>query len=250
VHTNDAKKSRGGGLLKWSAAVASVVGISLAGPQFFGFSVPILSELLGAKMPVVEERVVNVTPVEDPNSAQASFEAKSSRPVSLTAMLKLNVFPQGVDGRISVNGKILDAANPVIEVSTDAPLELAIERPGFQPFKSEFAVSSKTLDESKIFTKEVTLEPAQNRMPARTAEVDNENYGYLTVLSTPSAEVTIFVNGKPWSKKYAPFERLKVPTGKFELRFYNAILDLEDKMQFQMEKAQAKRVQSSLKPKR
>jgi serine/threonine protein kinase len=250
VHTDAEKKSGGFGFLKWGTAVASIIGVSLAGPQFFGFSVPILSDLLGAKLPISEERVVNESPTEDPASAQASFEVKNTRPVSLTAVLKLNVFPQGVEGKISVNGKVLDAANPVIEVSTDAPLELAIERPGFQPFKSEFVVSSKTLDANNIFTKEVTLEPVQNRMPARTAEVDNENYGYLTVLSTPSAEVTIFVDGKPWSKKYAPFERLKVPTGKFELRFYNATLDLEDKMQFQIEKAQAKRVQSSLKPKR
>lgn len=249
IQKDSNQRSGGGGLFKLSAVAALLFGAAFFGPRY-GFEVPYLSHLIKAKGAVVAENTVVDAPTEDPSTAQASFEKRTTEKQNLTAMLKLNVFPQGVDGRISVNGKILDAANPQIEVTTDAPLELAIERPGFQTFRSEFSVSSKTLDETKTFLKDVTLEPLQNRMPARVAEIDNDNYGYLTVLSTPSAEVTIFVNGKPWSKKYAPFERLKVPTGKFELRFYNATLDLEDKMQFQMEKAQAKRVQSSLKPKR
>lgn len=233
----------GGGWFKWVAMIGIALGGSYLGPRF-GFEVPMLSKMLGAKMPAKVVATPNPTPTDDLGTKQTNF-GDPEKPV-VNAKLRLNIFPGGMEGKISLNGKVIDPKQTVIEVPTDSPLELAIERPGFESFRSEFAIDSRSVADNSEYVKEISLEPERSRAPAGV--VDGENYGRLTVLSTPSAEVTIFVNGKLWNKKFTPFESLKVPTGKLELRLYNATLDLEDKKELVMDVKGEKKVTSTLKP--
>lgn len=226
----------------WAAMLAAVIGASYVGPKM-GYEVPVLSKLLGAVKPTKPTSTdTSVQTPPDLNTAQNPVGNTSTS----TAKLRLNVFPSGTDGTISINGKTVDPANPVVEVPADSLLELAIARPGFEEFRSEFTIDSRVAMEDGEYVKEVTLSPDRSRAPAQVIEGDN--FGYVTVLSTPTAEVTIFVNGKMWERKLTPVERLQLPAGKVELKFYNATLDLEDKTEFSLGKGQSRRVTSNLKP--
>jgi len=226
----------------WTAAIAVVLGASYVGPRM-GYEVPVLSKLLGAtqKQPKSHSESVAQT-APDLNTAQNPVGQGSTS----TAKLRLNIFPSGGEGTISINGKNVDPARPVVDVPADSLLELAIARPGFEEFRSEFTIDSRVAMENGEYVKEITLSPDRSRAPA--AVIQGDNYGYVTVLSTPTAEVTIFVNGKVWGTKLTPVERIQLPSGKVELKFYNATLDLEDKTEFALSKGQSRQVTSNLKP--
>jgi serine/threonine-protein kinase len=229
-----------------AATLAILLGASWVGPRF-GFDVPLFSKLLGSvksdRIPASEKPT---EPQEDPATKSApNGEVKTA---SAPAKLRLNIFPEGVDGKISVNGKFLDAANPVSEVPMDEPLELLVQRPGFESFRSEFKIDSRSLGETGEYVKQISLVPEQ-RGPASAPKEFQGDMGFLSVRSTPGADVRIYVNGKLFKTQYAPFEMVKVPVGKISLHLYNGTLDLEDQITLEIEKKdQTKRVQSTLKP--
>ncbi len=225
-----------------AATVAVVLGAAWLSPKF-GYQVPLLSAMLGSQ--VTNRLPAADTPTEDPRTKQAPG---SESPKTPPAKLRLNIFPEGTDTRISVNGKFAEAGSSVIEVPTDAPLDLLVQRPGFESFRSEFKIDSRSLGSTGEYLKQINLEPERGREP--TMVIKGDNRGYLTVRSTPGADTKIFVDGTYWGRKYAPFEMLPVPTGKISLQLYNATLDLEDQIALQVEKNRTKQVQSNLRPRR
>ncbi|MBC7386486.1 MAG: serine/threonine protein kinase [Cryobacterium sp.] len=235
------ESSKNFGIAGFAATLAIIGGISWIGPRL-GFEVPILSALLGEN---VNRTVASrVEPTSDPGTVQSPAEGANAK--TPPAKLRLNIFPEGKLGKISVNGNFIDPANPVVDVPTDSPLELLVQREGFEPFRSEFKVDSRSLGANGEYRKEINLEPEIDRAPAMI--VQGDDFGYLSVKSTPGADVKIFVNGKFWGQKYAPFEMMKVPTGKLDIRFYNSTLDLEDKIQVDIDRKHPKQIQSNLKP--
>lgn len=236
--------------LKGIAAVAAlVVFASYAGPKWMDFEVPVVSGMLGWTVAVKEDPTLArapagvETPVVDSGTAIRPEEEAQTPP----ANLRLNIFPEGREGTISVNGKIVNPLNPVIQVPTNSLILLTILRPGFAEFKSEFKIDSRAVGENGEYLKEIALKvPNITRDPAAISG----DKGFLTVKSTPGADTTIFVNGKYWRTIYAPFEMLPVPTGKISLQLYNSTLDLEDQISVEVEKNRSKQVQSSLKPKK
>lgn len=233
------------------ATAALVVFASYAGPKWMSFEVPVLSGMLGWSVADKEDpslsrapaAATTETPVVDARTAIRPEEEAQTPP----AKLRLNIFPEGSEGTISVNGKIVSPHNPVIQVPTNSLILLTILRPGFAEFKSEFKIDSRAIGENGEYLKEIALKvPNITRDPAAI----NGDKGFLTVKSTPGADTTIFVNGKYWRTIYAPFEMLPVPTGKISLQLYNSTLDLEDQIAVEVEKNRSKQVQSSLKPKK
>jgi serine/threonine protein kinase len=234
------KESSGFGFGKIAVLIAVVLGGAWAAPKF-GYEVPYVTAWFGGRI----NR--EVPPVEkiDKETKRSPAEVVEETP---PALLHLNIFPGGIDTKISVNGKFIDPENPVMSVPTDAPLELLVQRPGFESFRSEFKIDSRSIGATGEYVKEISLEPERGRAPTQT--IDGDNRGFLTVRSTPGADTKIFVNGQYWGRKYAPFEMMPVPTGKIELQLYNATLDLEDKIPVQIEKNSTKQVQSNLRPKK
>ena len=226
-----------------AALVIAALGLAWGGPRF-GFEVPVLSGLLGARVPKRELASKEPATDEQTKPSPADSVATKTHP----AKLRLNIFPEGADTKISVNGNWVDPAKPYIEVQTDSPLELLVQRPGFEAFRSEFKIDSRSLASTGEYQKEISLEPERGREPSMVIRGDNR--GFLTLRSTPGADTRIFVNGQYWGRKYAPFEMLPVPTGKISLQLYNATLDLEDQIPVEIEKNRTKQVQSNLRPRK
>jgi hypothetical protein len=59
---------------------------------------------------------------------------------------------------------------------------------------------------------DVSLEPMQ--------------FGMLSLATTPSAEATIYMDGKPWVQK-TPIENEKIPVGTYNVRLRNDLLGME-----------------------
>jgi serine/threonine protein kinase len=240
-------QSSGFGFKGIAAGLALIVLGAWGAPKMGWFEVPVLSGVLGSHIPKREIASVE-RPVEDPQTKPSL--ADPAAPKSAPAKLRLNIFPEGADTKISVNGRWVDPAKPYVEVQTDAPLELLVQRSGFESFRSEFKIDSRSLAASGEYLKEISLEPERGREPSMTIP-QGETPGYLTVRSTPGADTKIFVNGKYWGRKYAPFEMLAVPIGKIDLQLYNSTLDLEDKIQVEVDRNnRTKQVQSNLRPRK
>ena len=240
--------SSGLGIRKIAALLFAFVGLSYGAPKMGWFNMPIVSSITGWKIAVAK------TDDPSPKSPDDGVFPSDSDPgnrepagVSPPAKLRLNIFPEGSDTRVSVNGLVvLDPGKP-IDVPTNTLVTLSIQRPGFNPFRSEFKIDSRSLGTSGEYVKEISLDPDNKGELDMTIKGDK---GYLTVRSTPGADTKIFLNGHLWGRKYAPFEMLPVPLGKLELQLYNSTLDLEDKIQVEVEKNRTKQVQSNLKPKK
>lgn len=232
--------SSGFGWKGMAATLALVLGTSWVGPKMGLFEVPLVSAMLGAKLP--SRMPANTQMDHDPGTKPAPGTEVSN---GVPAKLRLNIFPEGNDTKISVNGRFVDAAQ-AIDVQTDSPLELLVQRPGFEAFRSEFKIDSRSLGSNGEYLKQINLEPERGQEP--TMVIKGDNRGFLTVRSTPGADTKIFIDGTYWGRKYAPFEMLPVPTGKISLQLYNATLDLEDQIAVEIEKNRTKQVQANLRP--
>jgi serine/threonine-protein kinase len=127
-------------------------------------------------------------------------------------VLRLNVTPGGGGATVTVNGRPVDPNNPVVQVPLDAPLELVAERGGFKPFRREFVLESRQLNGLKEWLMDVQMEPTR--------------FGFLTIRTTPSADATIMIDGKPWVRK-TPLENEKVPVGTYSIKLANDVLGME-----------------------
>ncbi len=131
---------------------------------------------------------------------------------SNTILLRLNILPSGGLPIISLNGGSINIKNPVANAPLDAPLELSIDRNGFKSFKREFVLESRQMSGLKEWLMDITLEPI--------------HFGFITIRTTPSADVTILFDGNPWKKK-TPIENEKFPVGEYKMHLSNEVLGME-----------------------
>ena len=160
-----------------------------------------------------EKKLIPITLSPDRTTASSSLDASKSQPSSSEKLilLKLNITPAGGQSSIHINNKEVDSANPQTLVGLDSPLELMIEKEGFSPLKREFVVSSQSVNTLKEWTLDIELQPL--------------HFGFLTIHSTPSSDVTITSLGSSWKRK-TPLENEKIPAGNYTIRLTNEILNM------------------------
>ncbi|MBC7692766.1 MAG: serine/threonine protein kinase [Methylotenera sp.] len=213
-----------------SATIALFVAAGLGGIFFFG-------PQFGIKIPGVHDP--KAAPVDRVIASESKITQSTAQnnigvPTHVkTIELKLNLFPSGPGATVSLNGKVADMTKPFM-VPMDTPLDVAVERPGFKLFHREFSLTSMQLAGATESTMEVSLEP--------------EKFGLLTVHVNPSAEATIYQDGKVWAIKSTPFEDLKVPTGNYTVKLVNSVLDLERSDVIEVKEGKMTLVDGGLKP--
>lgn len=127
--------------------------------------------------------------------------------------------------RISVNGQPVSSESHAIEVALDAPLEISVESPSYKPFNRTTSLSAKDYNGLRETEMELPLEPVA--------------YGYLTITTTPSAQVTIrpvdprtrtpASEGRAWVMN-TPIEGRKFPAGLYEMTFENKVLGMSKRV--------------------
>jgi hypothetical protein len=127
--------------------------------------------------------------------------------------------------RISVNGQPVSGESQAIEVALDAPLEINVESPSYKPFSRTTSLSAKDYNGLRETEMELPLEPVA--------------YGYLTITTTPSAQVTIrpvdprtrtpASEGRAWVMN-TPIEGRKFPAGLYEMTFENKVLGMSKRV--------------------
>jgi hypothetical protein len=64
------------------------------------------------------------------------------------------------------------------------------------------------------------------------------SFGFLTVHTTPTAEATIFIDGKPWVKR-TPIENEKLPVGTYNIKLSNEVLGMEKNISIVIQEGKA-----------
>jgi hypothetical protein len=137
-----------------------------------------------------------------------------------TVRMHLSVTPQDAQTTATVNGHALNLSNPVIVVPIDSPLELVVQNPTFRSVQRQFVIHSADVGDQKDWTMDVSLDPISA-------------FGYLSIRTTPPADATITIDGKPW-KKRTPFEREKLPTGSYTVHLSNDLLEMGRDLQIEI----------------
>jgi serine/threonine-protein kinase len=160
--------------------------------------------------------------VASTDPGQAAMPQTSAESGKKMIHLKLVVSPGG-GATMTLNGKPIDPNTNTVDVPLDAPLELVADRQGFKQLKREFTIDSREWGNLQEKLMDVQLEP--NR------------FGYLTIHTTPSADATILIDGKPWVKK-TPLENEKVPVGTYSIKLANDVLGMEKSVTVKIEEGQ------------
>lgn len=227
----------------FTAVIVFAFGIAYYGPQF-GLEVPVLSSLIGSSLkesnPVAKNNDASVN--RQPAKAEEKLNAPIEDPSSQKKVkVNVSIFPSATGAVVTLNGKKWSEGQPLLEFPSDTPLEITVEKSGFSTFKSDFKIDLTSLDSEGKFTKDIILAPLPMREPANI-QVNNDNFGYLSVFSTPSAEVTIYVDDKPVGVRSSPFQKIKIPAGKIKLYLYNSTSNVEAQTEFVLEKGSFKNV--------
>jgi serine/threonine protein kinase len=255
-------ESSGGSARAFFVAVAATLAIGILGPQF-GIRIPVISPMFDKFLPSSETRLVldgnesgvlvtidgqkissslpatvkGIAP-DVPHKiwvnagSNGSFEQEvtvgrgerrvvkvvleqtdrviGSAPKSI--LLRLNLNPGGGGAKIMIDGKPLDLSNASVNIELDKSHELRIERPGYRTYQKDFTLSSAQYSGLKDYVMQVDMDP--------------DRFGYLTIRTTPSADATIMLDGKPWIRK-TPIENEKLPVGTYNIRLSNEVLGME-----------------------
>jgi serine/threonine protein kinase len=172
--------------------------------------------------------------------SQPSRNLASPPPVSAQvkgtgAKLRVKIFPD-MDvskTRATVNSQVIDLRQGVIEVPLQEPLELVVDRSGFETYRKEFVVREEDLSESKEMELQVKLSPMA--------------YGLLSISTQPAlAQVTIVnVSGGSAGRKPAyalstPIELEKLPAGLYQITIRNDILNVQKTIQVEIKEGDRK----------
>lgn len=202
------EESSGGGLKILLVLVAAGVAAFVFGPQY-GFDIQKMIQ--GASKPAQHAQVTDSAP----KSKTAALDGKQIQ-------LKLKIIPNvGQDTEIRINNQLSNQL--VNNVSLDEPLEVEIERPGFQRFRRELVLNSRDYEGKTEAELNVQLDPL--------------SFGLVTIHTTPAATAIIkpldpsnravaSIDGKDWTEG-TPFEGKKFPVGTYQIRFVNELLGFE-----------------------
>jgi hypothetical protein len=233
-------------------------GAGYFGPKF-GVSVPVVTPLFAkwlgeGKRNLASEESPELPPSVPSEGVKEVTEAVERDPAQVqtpSVPLRIKVFPEASLGdsslKVTLQGQELDPKNLVLEVRAGIPIELQVERAGFRKFSSEFSLHPGLVQPGKELVREVTLEP-EVAFEGASKEENSGPTGLLTVRTTPSSQVQIFRDGKPWQVRSAPFEKIRAPAGDYELRMYNSTLDLEARKSVKISPDQVTHVVEELKP--
>jgi serine/threonine-protein kinase len=208
VHADVAARS-----IPWkgiASAALIVTAVVFAGPQF-------LPESIGSKIRGLtgQSHAPARGAVAEADRALSSVPSTTNAgatSVKTMVQLKFNILPSPAGAQITVNGKTVTGERLAIDVPADEPLELVVQKTGYASFRREFVIESRNLGSAKEFPMEVQLEPTR--------------FGFLTIYTTPSADATLMIDGKPWTRK-TPFEREKLPSGTYNVKLSNELLGME-----------------------
>jgi len=207
-------KGGGAGKIVLVLAVLFVGGV-VFGPEL-GIEIPFVSGYVDKFIKSGKNAKTSIDPAarsapraEPSNVPVTSIVADPAVGKSVT--LRLNVVPGGGSIAMTLNGKPVDREIPVL-VPLDSPLELVAERAGFKQFRREFVLDSRQIAGLKEWMVDVPMEPLR--------------FGLLSIRTTPSADASIMMDGKPWIRK-TPIEEEKMPAGTYTIRLFNELLGME-----------------------
>jgi hypothetical protein len=218
INRSEVKRSSGGGFFRWvlTAGIATVA-LAWIGPQF-GIHVPVLSGVLkeiqsgGGAQLVLQGRANNVRVFVNDNLISSSLPAK------------IENVPVGQKFRVKVSGEEGSFEEDYVLVEGEQR-EVAVKFPERQ-ISSEALNAAASASESVAMTGETTHSAAP---PAGSGGYEGQNVplGWLTIKTTPSAEATIEIPGKPrWVRK-TPFVKEGLPEGQYTIRLVNEVLGME-----------------------
>lgn len=243
----------GGGLSRALAATAAIAAGVIFAPQF-GFQIPGVSEYtmrwtgVGAPLEVPSRGTASTPAATGTAVGAIGGEAHSADNASAkqgTIQVRFTIVP-GCGGTVTLNGKVLPtitdahglaSSDRVADVALDAPLELAVDRPGYKSFRKEFQMSSRDYGALREAQLTETLEPLE--------------YGKLTLSSQPTADQVFFTSaaggGCTWrSPRGLPFQDEHFPPGDYKIRLVNTVLGAEKEIFLRIEKNSAPKREVSL----
>lgn len=150
------------------------------------------------------------------------------------AKLQVRIFPDGdlSKTRATVNSNVIDLNSGVIEVPIGEPLELVVDRTGFETYREEFTVQEGDLTSGREHLKQIKLEPMA--------------YGLLSISTQPSiAQVSIVRLGgshdrKPAFQLSTPIEQEKLPAGQYRITIRNDVLNIQKVIQVELKEGDRK----------
>jgi eukaryotic-like serine/threonine-protein kinase len=187
-------------LLLGVLAVAAVVYL---GPSF-GLKIPFAGSHPTAQPPVQTQSQAEPQAPSQPIAPPPAQPA--AQPVAHIAMVKLNLSPSGGPVSVSMNGQAVNPAAP-IQVPVGLALTVVIQKEGFKPLTKQVTISNEG-----DFQIDATLEPQQ--------------FGFLSLRSTPSAKVQMKMNDLSWTAE-TPLKEVKFPPGIYQIRLVNDLLGME-----------------------
>lgn len=223
VHEEVTEESSGG-LFKFLA----ICGLVVAAVSYFGESLglPTRAQLLTyfkqtdpARRPAAEGG--DSSP--DVNSEKDNRKNK--------ILLRINLIP-GNYTSIKVSGADVNPENPVVSVPLDKMLDIVIDRRGYKHYYNQVFIDSTKVGNLSEWVEDIALEPI--------------HFGTLYITTTPSAEATIMVDGKPWIKN-TPFDKeVMLPAGTYPVEMVNRGLGMGKRLTVIIEENKAIRLEEHL----
>lgn len=214
----------GGGLLKFLAVCGLVVGAV----SYFGDSLglPTKAQLLSYLKSSETTRRPAGEGGDGQSDGNSEKEARRSK-----ILMRINLIP-GNTTSIKVSGQDVNPDNPVVTVPLDKMLDIVIDRRGYKHYFNQVLIDSSKVGNLGEWVEDISLEP--------------NHYGTLYITTTPSAEATIMVEGKPWVKN-TPFDKeVMLPAGTYPVEMVNRGLGMGKRLTVIIEENKAIRLEEHL----
>lgn len=222
-----------GNSFRFVFAFGALALVAVSGAAWFGVSVPVVSGLVAS----LKGNAAPSGPVSVPAIA------KSSITQSLAASLgdvefELSWMPSVTGVEIWVNGKLVGTDLKSYKAPAERPIQMTFRRTGFKEVVSEFIPKAGQ---------------------PQSVRLDPEQAGFLSVVSTPSAEVYLTpIEGSMgrqlasskigvWSLGSA-VDSVALPVGRYRMQLLNEVLGLGKSIEFAIEEGKATRINETLTP--
>ena len=191
--------------------------------------IPVAKPLTADLAETPPELTVVVPPVGESREIASPTLEKSDTAVQVL----LNILPPGLGTQIRVNGRLIqdEASTATLELSSMKPFSVSISRPGFQDWFG-------SLDPTQ-------LRKSIGNQPAADVRMIPKRYGLLKVQTGTSAEVTIMVQGIPWTL-LTPIEGERLPVGTYSIRVVNQIRNVRRDFVVKIEEGKIKEIHEDL----
>ncbi len=149
--------------------------------------------------------------------------------------LRLRILPQrvGLNTKVEIDGKSIDSLTTLAVVQVNKPFEIYVERDHFKPYKKMITITAEQAGSSKEWV--------------QTVELSEARFGYLSIKTTPSSEALIDIDGQQ-QKVMTPFVHKKLPVGKYKVRLFNPVLDMEKNIEVLVNEELDTRIEERLSP--